>query len=93
MPFTMIEEGELGIVKKVAGKAETKKFLEKFGFVTGTAVVVSMINGNLIVNVKDVRVVIGKIWKTILWCGNLQGLYKRKNNQIIERSMIWKWME
>ena len=48
-------------IKKVGGKEETRKFLENLGFVTGGEVtVVSEIEGNLIVNVKDSRVAIGK---------------------------------
>jgi ferrous iron transport protein A len=57
----MVKEGEKSIIKKVGGKEETRKFLEKLGFVTGGEVtVVSEISGNLIVNVKDSRVAIGK---------------------------------
>jgi ferrous iron transport protein A len=57
----MVREGEKSIIKKVGGKEETRKFLEKLGFVTGGEVtVVSEISGNLIVNVKDSRVAIGK---------------------------------
>jgi ferrous iron transport protein A len=45
----------------VGGKDETRKFLENLGFVTGGLVtVISETGGNLIVNVKDSRVAIGK---------------------------------
>ena len=61
MPLTMAREGEANVIKKVGGKEETRKFLEKLVFVTGGIVtVVSEINGNMIVNVKDSRVAIGK---------------------------------
>jgi ferrous iron transport protein A len=61
MPLSMVRAGERNIIKKVGGKEETKKFLENLGFVTGSEVtVVSEIRGNLIVNVKDSRVAIGK---------------------------------
>ncbi len=61
MPLSMLKEGEPNIIKKVGGKEETRKFLENLGFVTGGIVtVVSEIGGNLIVNVKDSRVAIGK---------------------------------
>lgn len=61
MPLSMLREGEPNIIKKVGGKEETRKFLENLGFVTGGIVtVVSEIGGNLIVNVKDSRVAIGK---------------------------------
>jgi ferrous iron transport protein A len=49
------------MIKKVGGKEETKRFLENLGFVTGGMVtIISEIGGNLIVNVKDSRVAIGK---------------------------------
>ena len=61
LPLTMANPGEPVTIKKIGGKAETKKFLETLGFVGGGVVtVVSEINGNLIVNVKDSRVAIGK---------------------------------
>ncbi len=61
MPLTMVKEGETNIIKKVGGKEATRKFLEELGFVTGGMVtVISEIGGNLIVNVKDARVAIGK---------------------------------
>jgi ferrous iron transport protein A len=61
MPLSMVRTGEPNEIKKVGGKEETRKFLENLGFVTGGLVtVVSEINGNLIVNVKDSRVAIGK---------------------------------
>lgn len=61
MPLSMVKPGETNTIKKVGGKEETRKFLENLGFVTGGEVtVVSEIEGNLIVNVKDSRVAIGK---------------------------------
>ena len=61
MPITMMKDGETGVIKKVGGKEETRKFLENLGFVVcGTVTVVSDIGGNLIVNVKDSRVAIGR---------------------------------
>lgn len=61
MPLSMIKAGEFGTVKKVGGKGDTRRFLESLGFVIGAAVtVVSDIGGNLIVNIKDSRVAIGK---------------------------------
>jgi ferrous iron transport protein A len=57
----MIQTGEVSMIKKVGGKEETRRFLENLGFVTGGAVtVVSRTGGNLIVNVKDSRVAIGR---------------------------------
>ena len=61
LPLTMASQGEPMTIKKIGGEQETKKFLETLGFVVGgTVTVVSEINGNMIVNVKDSRVAIGK---------------------------------
>ena len=61
LPLSMASQGEPRTIKKIGGKQETKKFLETLGFVVGgTVTVVSEINGNMIVNVKDSRVAIGK---------------------------------
>ena len=61
MPLTMANPGECYTIRKVGGKEETRKFLENLGFVQGaTVTVVSEIGGNMIVNVKDSRVAIGK---------------------------------
>ena len=61
MPLTMVNTGEPRVIKQVGGKEETRRLLEKLGFVPGgTVTVVSEIEGNLIVNVKDSRVAIGK---------------------------------
>jgi len=48
-------------LKKLAEKRKPEDFLENLGFVVGGVVtVVSEIGGNMIVNVKDSRVAIGK---------------------------------
>ena len=61
LPLTMASQGEPMTIKKIGGKQESQKFLESLGFVVGgTVTVVSEINGNMIVNVKDSRVAIGK---------------------------------
>ena len=61
MPLTMLNTGEQSTIKKVGGKEETRRFLENLGFVPGGEVtVVSEIDGNMIVNIKDSRVAIGK---------------------------------
>jgi ferrous iron transport protein A len=61
MPLTMVKAGEPNVIRKVGGKEETRRFLENLGFVAGGLVtVVSEINGNMIVNVKESRVAIGK---------------------------------
>lgn len=61
MPLTMAKKGEENIIKRVGGKEETRKFLEQLGFVVGSAVtVVSDVGGNVIVNIKDSRIALGK---------------------------------
>ena len=61
MPLTMAKVGEPSTIKRIGGREETKKFLENLGFVTGGVVtVVSEISGNMILNVKDSRVALGK---------------------------------
>ncbi len=61
MPLSMIPEGQPSVIKKIGGKEETRRFLENLGFVVGgTVTVISQIGGNMIVNVKDARVAIGK---------------------------------
>jgi len=57
----MVNAGEPSVVRKVGGKEETRRFLENLGFVNGAQVtIVSAANGNMIINVKDSRVAIGK---------------------------------
>ena len=61
MPLTMANPGECYTIRKVGGKEETRRFLENLGFVVGGNVtVVSEIDGNLIVNVKEFQ---GSRWK------------------------------
>ena len=61
MPLSMVNSGEKKQVFRVTGKDETRKFLANLGFVEGSEVtVVSVIAGNLIVNIKDTRVAIDR---------------------------------
>jgi len=61
MPLAIAKAGEPCIIKKIGGKEETRLFLERLGFVVGGEVtVISEVGGNLIVNVKESRVAIGK---------------------------------
>lgn len=61
MPLSMVNTGEESMIKKIGGKEEIRRFLEGLGFVTGGKVtVVSEMNGNLVVDVKDSRIAIGK---------------------------------
>ncbi len=61
MPLSMAKEGEVNTIIKVGGKEDTRRFLENLGFVPGGDVmVISGTGGNLIVNIKDSRVAIGR---------------------------------
>ena len=61
MPLTLASIGEENIIKKVGGKPEVKKHMENLGFVAGGNVtVITMMGGNVIVNVKEARVAISK---------------------------------
>ena len=61
MPLLLADVGEENIIRKVGGSQEVKKHLEDLGFVVGGMVsVISEINGNLIVNVKDSRIAISR---------------------------------
>ena len=61
MPLTFADLGQENIIQRIGGTPEVKRHLENLGFVVGGAVtVVSSMGGNLIVNVKEVRVAISK---------------------------------
>ena len=61
MPLSMAKTGETVTIRKITGRDEVRQHLAELGFVVDAAVtVVSEIAGNLIVNVKDSRVAIGK---------------------------------
>ncbi len=61
MPLSLVREGEQNIIKRIGGKEETRRFLENLGFITGgTVTVVTQMGGNIIVNIKDSRIAIGK---------------------------------
>ena len=61
MPLTLASVGEENIIKKIGGRPDVKKHLENLGFVAGGSVtVVTMMGGNVIVNVKESRIAISK---------------------------------
>ena len=61
MPLTIAKVGEPATIRKVGGKEDTRRFLENLGFIAGSVVtVISEISGNLILNVRDSRVALGK---------------------------------
>ncbi|MBQ7643105.1 MAG: ferrous iron transport protein A [Clostridia bacterium] len=61
MPLALANKNEEIVIKKVGGSPEVKKHLEDMGFIAGTPVtLISEISGNVIVNVKNVRVAISR---------------------------------
>ncbi len=59
MPLCYATPGEESVIRKVGGSPEVRKHLENLGFVVGgTATVISSLNGNVIVKVKESRVAI-----------------------------------
>ena len=61
MPLILANAGEENIIKRIGGSPEVKKHLENLGFVSGGDVtVISMMNGNVIVKVKEARIAISK---------------------------------
>ena len=61
MPLALADVGEENTIKKIGGSPEVKKHLENLGFVVGGSVtIVSSLNGNVIVNVKDARVAVSE---------------------------------
>ena len=61
MPLSMISPGQEGVINRIAGKDDTRRFLNNLGFVEGGSVtVISRVDGNIIVGVLDSRIANGK---------------------------------
>ena len=61
IPLSMAETGKQQTVQKVGGSAEVRQHLENLGFVTGGSVaIISVMNGNAIVKVKESRIAISE---------------------------------
>ncbi len=59
MPLNLALPGEENIIRKIGGNPEIKRHLEDLGFVVGgTVSLISVLNGNVIVKVKDSRIAI-----------------------------------
>lgn len=57
MPLNMASAGELQSIKKIGGNPAVKKHLQDLGFnVGGEVCVLSTLNGNVIVKVKETRI-------------------------------------
>ena len=61
MPLALANVGEENTIKKIGGSPEVKKHLENLGFVVGgNVMIITMLRGNVIVNVKESRVAISE---------------------------------
>ena len=59
MPLSYAVPGGENVIRRIGGSPEVKKHLENLGFVVGgTATVITSLNGNVIVKVKESRVAI-----------------------------------
>lgn len=59
LPLSFADPGEEFVVRRVGGTPEVKKHLENLGFTAGSNVtVITSLNGNVIVKVKESRVAI-----------------------------------
>ena len=59
IPLSYSNPGEECVIRKIGGSPEVKKHLENLGFIVGgTATVLTSLNGNVIVKVKESRVAI-----------------------------------
>ena len=57
MPLNVAQPGEENIIRKIGGSPEVKQHLADLGFVVGgTVTLLSVLGGNVIVNVKETRV-------------------------------------
>jgi len=61
MTLSMAQIGESVDIQRITGKDDTRRFLANLGFVEGATVkVVSEIDGNMIINIKDTRIALSK---------------------------------
>ena len=61
MPLALADVGTENLIRKVGGSPEVRRHLEELGFVAGdTVTIVSSLNGNVIVKVKESRVAISE---------------------------------
>lgn len=61
IPLIYATVGEEVIIRKTGGSPEVKKHLENLGFVAGgTVTLITALNGNLIVKVKESRVALNE---------------------------------
>ena len=59
MPLSYATPGEESVIRRIGGSPDVKKHLENLGFVVGGSVkVITTLDGNVIVKVKEARVAI-----------------------------------
>ena len=59
MPLSYATPGEESVIRRIGGTPEVKRRLENLGFVVGSSVkVITALNGNVIVKIKEARVAI-----------------------------------
>ena len=59
MPLSYSNPGEEAVIRRIGGSPEVRKHLENLGFaVGGNVTVITSLNGNVIVKVKEARVAI-----------------------------------
>ncbi len=68
MPLNLAVPGEENVIRRLGGSPETKRHLEDLGFnVGGTVRLISVLNGSVIVGVRESRVAIdGDLARKIL---------------------------
>lgn len=61
MPIILCPLNEENIIKKIGGSTEIKRHLENLGIVVGgNATLISQVNENVIIKVKETRIAVGK---------------------------------
>jgi len=59
MPLSYATPGEENVIRRIGGSPDVKKHLENLGFVVGSSVkVITELDGNVIVKVREARVAI-----------------------------------
>ena len=59
MPLVFANDGEVNVIRGIKGTDEIRHHLSNLGFVVGgTVQIISRMGGNVIVNVKEARIVI-----------------------------------
>ena len=61
MPLALADPGEENMIRRIGGSPEVIKHLEDLGFIVGdTVTVITALNGNIIVKVKEARIAISE---------------------------------